>query len=140
MNLLARREHSREELWQKLRKRYDEPELREAIDALAVENLQSDERFAAAYVRERMMRGFGPLKIVAELTQRGVSASIVSSTLDKVPRDEKTTWTQVAQDAYQRRFGEEPPYDLPDKARRLRFLNQRGFSGDQLNVVPEPFS
>ena len=140
MNLLTRREHSREELWQKLRKRYDEPELREAIDALAVENLQSDERFAAAYVRERMMRGFGPLKIVAELTQRGVSASIVSCALEEVPRDEETTWIQVAQDAYQRRFGDELPHDLPDKARRLRFLNQRGFSGDQLNVVPEPFS
>lgn len=138
MNLLARREHSQEELLRKLCKRYDESALREAIDGLALQDLQSDERFAASYVRERMIRGFGPLKIASELAQRGVASSQVRFALNDVPREEETTWIDVACDAHQRKFGTEPPLDVAEKARRLRFLSQRGFSGDELGVVPEP--
>lgn len=138
MNLLARREHSQEELLRKLCKRYDEPALREAIDGLASEGLQSDERFAASYVRERMIRGFGPLKIASELKQRGVASSLARFALNDVPREEETTWIDVAFDAHQRKFGTQPPQDVAEKARRLRFLSQRGFSGDELGVVPEP--
>lgn len=138
MNLLARREHSKEELLRKLAKRYDGPSLREAIDDLAAENLQSDARFAASFVRERMIRGVGPLKIAAELAQRGVARSLVNRSLSDVPREEETTWMQVAFDVHQRKFGEGLPLDLSEKARRLRFMSQRGFSGEELSVVPEP--
>jgi len=51
IQLLTRREHSRQELTQKLLlKNYPRSEIDELLDALAKENLQSDFRFATTYV------------------------------------------------------------------------------------------
>ena len=46
MDLLARREHSRQELLQKLQRRVEKPALlEESLDSLVMDNLLSDERF-----------------------------------------------------------------------------------------------
>lgn len=70
MDLLARREHSRQELQLKLGRRFDvEPEIiSRVVDQLAREGLQSNQRLAEAYLRYRSNRGQGPLKIKASKT------------------------------------------------------------------------
>ncbi|MFT7286759.1 MAG: regulatory protein [Halieaceae bacterium] len=129
MDLLGRREHSQWELQRKLNKRYTPDEAREVIDQLAEEDLQSDQRFARSYARTRVLRGHGPLRIIAELRQRGVTEENIHSALAVVLREEQWNWPALARAALERRFGTTPPDSLREKARRLRFLNQRGFGG-----------
>ena len=45
--------------------------------------MQSDQRYAEAYVYMRTQKGFGPLRIQAELRQRGVAAGIIHAVIDQ---------------------------------------------------------
>src|SRR5690554_702253 len=88
MNLLARREHARDELRTKLLKRFGSEGERvktvdQALARLEEQGLQSDERFTEAFVTARERQGKGPLRIAQELRQKGVSDSLVSLYLDE---------------------------------------------------------
>ena len=123
MDLLARREHSRRELKQKLKKRFnDEGLIDEQLDRLAEENLQSDERFAESFLRQRLSRGHGPVRIRQEMRQKGISDTEIEMAMAAQQPD----WYDLAETAYQRKFGELPPKDIKDKARRGRFMQYRG--------------
>jgi regulatory protein len=136
MDLLARREHSRLELLHKLSRRFGDAEptdaLEAAINALAAEGLQSDERFALSFTRERLHRGHGPRRVRAELQQRGVDDGLIHSALAAVPAEEGTSWDDQARLVLEKRFGDAPARDFPERARRLRFLDQRGFSSQHM--------
>ncbi len=129
VGLLARREHSRLELIRKLRQRgFAEHDLLPVLDALAAANLQSDERYAESYARSRAERGFGPLRIRAELQERGIDGNGIESALAALEQD----WSEQARTAREKRFGAEPPQDIQQRMRQTRFLQQRGFSHDQI--------
>lgn len=125
MNLLARREHSRQELFQKLRRRFkDERIVDEQIERLATENLQSDERYAHSFVRQRIARGHGPLRITMDARQRGVCSALLDTALEENAPD----WSEHAQAVMLKKFGDEQVVDVKSKARRIRFMQYRGFS------------
>lgn len=129
MDLLARREHSRQELQQKLVSRgFDEALTGEVIDGLADENLQSDERYTEAYVNERTGKGFGPLYIRQALRNRGIDDHLIDQYLDW----NDPQWTRLAAEVGQQRFGVIESGDRQTYARAVRFLQQRGFSGEQV--------
>ena len=129
MDLLARREHSRDELQRKLTTRGFGVDLVEAvIDDLAAENLQSDERFTEAYVTERSGKGYGPLRIKQVLRSRGIDDHLIDQYLD--PNDPE--WTRLAEEVSSKRFGSIEPGDRQTYAKAVRFLQQRGFSGEQV--------
>lgn len=129
MDLLARREHARSELRDKLLARdFPADEVAAALDALAAEGLQSDARFVEAFVRSRLGRGQGPLRILAELRQRAVAPELVDGELAAAGID----WTAQAREARERRFGPGRPADWTERARQARFLAQRGFSSEQV--------
>lgn len=128
MDLLARREHSRQELKRKLLAREFPPsDIRVVLDALREEGLQNDRRFIEAFVRSRLSKGKGPLKVQAELAARGVPDALVHEVLSAAQAD----WVALATSVLSRRFGDEPVADFRDKARRMRFLAQRGFTSEQ---------
>ncbi len=133
MNALARREHARGELARKLDSRHggSAEEVAQVLDRLAEEGLQSDARFAEAFSRSRYQRGQGPVRIAAELRQRGVADHLVEAGLASVEAD----WFELARETLIRRFGERPPADKRDKARRMRFLQYRGFDADQIRYA-----
>ncbi|MFN2329288.1 MAG: regulatory protein RecX [Chromatocurvus sp.] len=132
MDLLARREHSRFELARKLLRRYPPRLVTEAVERLAVEGLQSDERFAENYVRQRAGRGYGPARIQRELQDRGVKNALAESTLAVSGFD----WHDIARQALAKKFGGvSAAITMPEKARMLRFFAYRGFSREHL---PEP--
>ncbi len=133
LDLLARREHSRRELADKLGQRgYDEVDIEAVLDDLAAAGWQSDERFAEAYVRARWQRGEGPLRIAQALRQRGISAALVRASLE--PFDMQH-WAVVIEQAWRKRFAGQLPQTAQEKARQQRFLLSRGFSHDQIKVV-----
>ncbi len=136
MRLLARREHSRSELAQKLAARGVPPEIAERVlAALSAGALQSDERFAEDYIRVRIERGYGPERIHAELRERGIDKAIIQQCID--PTD--PAWIERLSDAYQQRFGELVPANAREWARRYRFLVRRGFPSAYVRRVLGPF-
>lgn len=132
MGLLARREHAYRELRQKLLKRYpDDSTLVDVVlDQLQAENLQSDARFAEAYVAMRKRKGFGPQRIIQELRDKGVNGELANAEVF----DEQNDWTEAAFTSWSRKFTRaaqgNTQRDLKEKAKQLRFLQYRGFSQD----------
>lgn len=129
MDLLARREHSREELRRKLvRRDYEAALVDSVIDELAAENLQSDDRYTEAYVSERAGKGYGPLYITQGLRSRGIDDHLIDQYLD--PNDPE--WIRRAAEVQARRFGVIESGDQRTYAKAVRFLQQRGFSGEHI--------
>ncbi len=127
VRLLARREHSRTELQQKLAARADERLLAEALDSLQTDGYQSDARFAAIYIRSKAARGFGPLRIRADLGRKGIDARLWQLSLEAEPVD----WFEQARVLARRRFGPVAREDRPVYARCMRYLLGRGYDMDQ---------
>lgn len=132
VNLLARREHSAVELRLKLQQRsFSNDEIESAIADLQQANLQSDERFAEAYIYSRQQKGFGPLRIAAELRERGVSEDIYATQLGA----NSSAWSDVLRQAYHRKYGATEASDFADKAKRIRFLQYRGFALEKIHEL-----
>lgn len=132
MDLLARREHARGELASKLaRKGYESDEIDDALRELADEGLQSDDRYAEHFVNARAERGQGPLRIRKDLDAAGVEGSIIEDALAGCGVD----WRARAREVLGKRFGNKPAGDYPEKARRMRFLSQRGFGMDEIRAA-----
>jgi regulatory protein len=135
MDLLARREHSLQELRTKLNQRSLPEELiEEALTGLASEGLQSDERFTEAFVYSRIQRGQGPMKIRQELRSRGVSDGLVAEYLGGQDRD---AWIERAEQVRRQRFGESMPEDWAAKVKQAKFLQQRGFAMEHIRIEVE---
>lgn len=129
MNLLARREHSADELCQKLARRFEDQNLiAQAVTQLTKDGLQSDERFTEAFINMRIRQGKGPLRIKLELKEKGIASSQVSTYLD----EQCDTWPALAKEVKVKRFGPARADNPRDKARQMRFLQYRGFTSDQI--------
>mgnify|MGYP000529554294 CR=1 FL=1 len=89
------------------------------IDQLIEDGLLSEERLLAAYVEERLGKGFGPLRIRAELRERGVEETLIGRHLEK----DEATWMGRLEAAHRRKFGTRPPGDRSDLARRAYSTN-----------------
>lgn len=129
MRLLARREHSRFELAMKLRqRRLDASAVEPVLDEFEQEGWLSDERFAEVYGRQRLELGYGPLRILSELQQRGVDQA------PTVIRDQsEEAWQELAVQVRARRFGlGDIRDDWDERVRQARFLTRRGFTGEQV--------
>ncbi len=132
MDLLARREHSYQELHRKLVARFDAHDLiHTELDRLREERLQSDARFADAYIYSRAQRLYGPLRIRIELRERGIADSIIASAMQHIVVD----WQANLQTLVSNKFGNVEPSDLKEKAKRLRFLQYRGFVGEDTRTL-----
>jgi len=106
-------------------------EIAQAITELKQGGWLSDERYAEAYIRMRQLKGFGPIRIAMELSERGVKESIVDAFLDA--SDE--IWQQTLVQQYQKKYKKKTIEDYNDKAKRIRFLQYRGFPLDQIYQV-----
>ncbi|WP_111412934.1 regulatory protein RecX [Billgrantia lactosivorans] len=137
IRLLARREYARAELGQRLAARAHSPEAIEAcLDALAAEGLQSDTRFVESFLRSRVARGQGPLKVRAELERRGIARGLIAAALAGAEREGEVDWFELAREVLERRFS--GPGDTPrERARRERFLASRGFDFEQIRHALE---
>ena len=129
MDLLARREHSEQELRQKLKTReYDADAIDEVLQALKEDRLQSDERFTESYVNHRFNAGVGPLKIRYELRQKGVSDELADVFLEPL----SDQWDELMTRQRIRKFGAPIPDDYADRMKQARFLQNRGFSPESV--------
>lgn len=132
MNLLARREHSTRQLRRKLHARGMEGAVvDETLAALAQERLLSDERFVESLVRSRIAKGYGPLRIQAELREHGIGDERISNAVDA----DAGFWRDRIMDVRRKRFGAAPPADVNECAKQMRFLQYRGFTSEQIRAA-----
>jgi regulatory protein len=127
MNLLARREHSRGELLQKLLRRFPDRKLVSVeLQRLTDENLQSDRRYVESFVRQRAGRGYGPRRLRQELRQRDVDDTDIADAL----ASDEFDWTTLAEEVFRKKFSDPGKVELKERARRVRFMEYRGFDAE----------
>ena len=124
LKLLVRREHSRRELAHKLGDRGHPAAAAEAaLDRLETENALNDARFAEEYARARFAKGFGPVRVAAELREHGIDGDGLSWARLEPAEERELAAAQLA-----KRFGSGEPSDYKEGAKRMRYLQQRGFA------------
>jgi regulatory protein len=127
LRLLARREHSREELRRKLAPHVEEgDDVAILLDDLAARGWLSDARFAEQAARAKARR-FGPLKLAHFLKGRGLGDEIIAAGIKAAGAD----GTASIEAIWRSRF-RDLPVDERDKARQVRFLQGRGFPLDEI--------
>ena len=123
--ILAKREHSREELKNKLLLYGACPiELEPLLAELTGNDYQSDQRMAGMLVRANIRKGRGPARIQQELKKHHIDAELAEEDLEEV------NWQQQAIQLRISKFGEALPIEPKEKARQVRFLQYRGFDLD----------
>ena len=136
MDLLARREHARTELERKLAAAgFDADVAADVLQRLVDEGLQSDRRFVESFVQSRINQGKGPVRIRADLGQRGIAIGLVDNVLEESGAD----WYALARETREKKFGRSQPVEFRDKARQMRFLQYRGFEPEQIQAAVSSF-
>ncbi len=122
MRLLARREHSRDELARKLSPHAESPEALEGLlRELESRKQLSNERFAEQRAHV-LARKYGPARIRHDLKAKGIAPELV----DRVyAAGELETARAILQRKYR-----SAPATREERARRARFLQGRGFSAE----------
>ena len=127
LRYLARRDYSCLELSRKLGQRGVVEELADSVvQRLSEAGLVSDQRFAEIFTRTRVNNAYGPMRIRAELRQKGVSDPLIAAAMQPF----EDTWHQSARDWVVRRH--RGVLDRKAQARLYRGGTQRGFSHDHI--------
>ncbi|MDX1901832.1 MAG: regulatory protein RecX [Gammaproteobacteria bacterium] len=132
LDLLARREHAPKELLQKLLRHGFQPDdIQHALDQLTDQNLLSKDRFIESYIAARRRKGFGPLHIQAELSERGIESSEIENHLTLNAPE----WLNEVKTVWAKRFKNQLPKDFKERAKHMRFLQSRGFTSEQIQFA-----
>lgn len=130
LRLLAAREHSRAELERKLQAYENTPgELATALDALQARGFINDARVVQSVVHRRAER-LGTQRVRSELQAKGLAPELVAQAVDEL----RSTEAERAREVWRRKFGQ-PASDPRERARQMRFLAARGFSGEVIRRV-----
>ncbi|KPK06222.1 MAG: hypothetical protein AMJ64_09545 [Betaproteobacteria bacterium SG8_39] len=127
LGFLARREHTRAELARKLEPHADSAEALEALlDALVEKRLLSDARYAEERARV-LARKYGAARIRQDLKAKGVAPEIIERLSTE---DERARAIAIVRRRYPA-----PAQTREERARRVRFLQGRGFSFETIRAA-----
>lgn len=143
VSLLAIREHGDKELRRKLKTKFpfsdalqakyqlDESALSgmiaEVVEYCQTENWQSDERYIEQAVLNLSQKGQGPMKIRQKLQQTSSRSDLIDAYLDWELED----WLEIAREVMLKKYGNlHKPESRNEQAKRMRFLQSRGFGSD----------
>jgi regulatory protein len=125
LRLLSQREHSRAELLRKLSPHVQEGEdLNAVLDELQCKDFINEGRVVESVLHRRASR-LGAARIRQELQSKGLGAQAVQEAVAQLQGSE----LERAREVWRRKFGE-PATDPQTRAKHMRFLLARGFSGD----------
>ena len=130
LRYLSAREHSRLELARKLtRHLQDGDDLNQLLDWLVAQKFLSDSRFAESLVNRRAAR-YGSSRILSELQSHGLGDEAVSTLRISLLEEENERAFQV----WEKKFGVAAT-SHEERAKQMRFLQQRGFSNSAIQFV-----
>ncbi len=123
LKYLSAREHSRFELSRKLARYAQEGDDMEALlDNLEAAKMLSEARFSESLIHRRANR-FGNSRILSELQSHGIEADALADIKSDLAESEVARALEV----WRKKFNS-PPVDPTERAKQIRFLQQRGFS------------
>lgn len=129
VRLLGGREHSRQELQQKLLQRgFSAADASAAIAHAAERGWQSDSRYAEMWVRHCLQKGHGASKVRAAAQQRGLARELIEAALAEADPD----WDDACYRRLIKRFGEQPPVEAKQRDKIIRHLLSQGFTYGQI--------
>lgn len=129
VGLLARRDHSRQEIRQKLLvKQFDQLDIDKALDECEASGYLDDTRYARLLLRSHIAKGHGKSRVQQALIQKGVSKEITSCVLEQSDCD----WFELAREKAIKKYRSSPIENPKEKAKRIRFLLGQGFSYDEV--------
>jgi regulatory protein len=129
LRLLTRRDYCRAELKGKLAAQAESEEQLDAVlDTLQAERLLSDQRYASQRAVARGSR-YGNARLKQELRQHGVGDDDIAAALPEAGDE-----TERCQAVWARKF-RNLPRSAEERAKQMRFLQYRGFSGDAIRRV-----
>jgi regulatory protein len=135
IDLLSRRDHSRQELAQKLKQKGGlDDDIQQVLDWCGAENYQSESRYAALLVRSKINKGYGPLYLSQAAREQGISKELLSQTIETLEID----WFALALAQYQKKYLGKPVEDFHEKQKRMAYLQRRGFNGSQIQYALKP--
>lgn len=132
--LLSMREHGDLELITKLEQKLPALQNQPGLVKIVLENCQkqgwqSDERFIEAYVHQGLDKGYGPYKIRQALLNKTSRSDLLDAALELGDED----WIEHARAALEKKYGDlEKPKARNEQAKRMRFLQSRGFTQSQI--------
>jgi len=130
IRLLARREHTRAELAQKLAPHGTAEEIASVLTELARAGLQSDARFAESYVKSQASR-LGLARLRQTLRSRGVAAELIETQLESAELPDEMARAAAV---WTKKFSA-PAADAREWAKQARFLQGRGFSAETIGKL-----
>lgn len=130
-SLLARRDHAYAEILQKLlAKNFELLAIKEILLKLEQQGFLNDTRFIENYLQARRNKGFGPLRIQAELLQKGLAKDLIKSYI----KPNNSDWLIGLRKLWQKRFNL-LPVNQNLRIKQQRFFMQRGFTQEQINIL-----
>ena len=134
MNWLARRDYTQHEITVKLiSKGYDQTKINELLSEFTQSGLINETRFIENFIHWRRNKGYGPLRISMELRLHGIPTDRIAEHLEITDN----AWSVEAEKAWRKRFKAKPLNNMKEKAKQQRFLQQRGFTREQIETVFE---
>lgn len=133
LTLLAMREHGTKELRRKLLQKLPDLDTQpglvdEVIAECQQSDWQSDARFVESYARMAREKGQGALKIRQALLRACDNKALIEREL----ASDDQAWLAIARQVLIKKYGVTTrPDDRKEYAKRLRFLQSRGFSAEQ---------
>lgn len=137
IGLLARRERSRSELRLALkRKSFALPLIEAVLDGIEKEGLQSDSRFASAWVEtRRRLSPRGKAALAFELKQKGIGDGQAAEALSRYKSDHERDALRALIESRLSRWAGSTDDKLKLKQRLLGFLTRRGFAYEDIRAV-----
>lgn len=101
------------------------------IADLVQAGLINEQRFTENYIYWRQGKGFGPLRISAELQARRIPPEMIAEQLQITDN----AWFTQVRKVWQKHYKGQIASDFKIRAKQMRFLQNRGFTREQIESV-----
>ena len=121
--------------------------IEQVLDRLEEADYLSDARFAELYAEQRYRKGYGERDISAQLRAKGIDRRLCEQTMQHLAVETGVDWYSHAADVLMGRFASRASSKTETdteaeqlRSKMIRFLQQRGFSNDQVLHALEQFA
>lgn len=135
LHLLEYRSHSKKELYDKLKKNYDEDICESVIERLCDAGLLDDYAYALRMVEICLSKSYGKIRINAELKKRGIGSQTINDVLEEFDFDSNEELISLIERKYARYLGDEKGVNKVKNA-----LMRMGYTYSQIKEAINAFT
>ncbi len=134
IELLARREHTRDELRLKLERRgFSRDSIDRLLQVLIKEKLLSSTRYIEDYIASRIRRFYGPNRIRMDLESKGLDKEEIARAVFAADVD----WLENARRCYAKKYRTIASQDIKECMKRKQYLHRQGYPWEIIREIIE---